>query len=575
MKIPAVLATLEHLRQTLLHWNEAVCQSNWISYLEFHGLVPGFLLGTLWLLSGRIRSKEIQKINDNKDNNNKTYGYGKMPPAPLPSPPVQQEERKRSLRSHLNLANNEENNTTHRSSNSSVAIVLPTKGYRPNSIQNWQAIVTLDYPSNYTSNKLEFIFVMEDKNDPAHKVIQKLVKSTNNLNANLNNRRARIVYSGFASNSSQKIHNLIAGISAATASKFKRKTRARPLLPYKYILCLDDDVHLHPTALSSIVRDMEASHGELRIATGYPFDIPSEHAGILSYAALAYHLPLVIGFSLKERTHFVWGGCMLFRAQDVRPEDDILGFLNAWAAGGYSDDLTVAARCTELGLQVFCPSYAIFPQCLDAEYSLFRYWNYLRRQLVVLDTYASDHNRRTNHVMAVLHCYFSWAFVVPVLSCSIKVGIWVGMQVISVALSLLVVSGVYIGGPDRQAQLYMPYSSLFDYFSKRTAANISTTHTTALGYISAVCFIACSLYAAIALQWMTSIVCTVMEKLNPHTLPPNSLLKRFHWGKLWVGFITTNAVLPVCMVYTFLTRHITWAGVKYRRQSGKIISVEH
>jgi hypothetical protein len=74
---------------------------------------------------------------------------------------------------------------------------------------------------------------------------------------------------------------------------------------------------------------------------------------------------------------------------------------------------------------------------------------------------------------------------------------------------------------------------------------------------------------------MTAIVCTVMEKLNPNTLPSGSLLKRFHWGKLWVGFIAANAVLPVCMVYTFLTRHITWAGVKYKRKKGKIISVEH
>lgn len=560
MKIPELLAILDHLGQTLLHWDKAVCQSKWISYVEFHGMVPGFLLGTLWFLSGRIRSKEIQRIS-----NNKICRKEKMP---LLSPSSQQEERRRSLRSHINQANNDDGLTTKISSYPSVAIVLPTRGYRPNSIQNWQAIVSLDYPSNGNC-KLEFIFVMEDKHDPAHTVIQKLVKSTNNFYTSLNNRSARIVYSGLASYSSQKIHNLIAGISAATSgncSKTKTKRTADPQVVHKYILCLDDDVYLHPTALSSIIRDMEASHGGLRIATGYPFDIPSEHAGILSYAALAYHLPLVIGFSLNERTHFVWGGCMLFRAQDVRPEDDILGFLSSWANGGYSDDLTVAARCTELGLQVFCPSYAIFPQYLDAEYSPVRYWNYLRRQLVVLDTYASDHNRRTNHVMAVLHCYFSWAFVVPVLSCLLKVGIWVGTQVISAAITLL---AVIVGGDAADGQ-----HQVFEYYEKMNTADISTTSSLS-GYISAICFIACSLYAAIALRWMTSVVCTVMEKLNPRTLPPNSLLKRFHWGKLWVGFIVGNAVLPVCMVYTFMTRHITWAGVTYRRQSGKIIAVEH
>lgn len=34
----------------------------------------------------------------------------------------------------------------------------------------------------------------------------------------------------------------------------------------------------------------------------------------------------------------------------------------AWQDGGYSDDLTVASKCTELGLVIYCPGYSIFPQ---------------------------------------------------------------------------------------------------------------------------------------------------------------------------------------------------------------------
>lgn len=36
--------------------------------------------------------------------------------------------------------------------------------------------------------------------------------------------------------------------------------------------------------------------------------------------------------------------------------------LQAWQDGGYSDDLTVASKCTELQLPIYCPGYAIFPQ---------------------------------------------------------------------------------------------------------------------------------------------------------------------------------------------------------------------
>jgi hypothetical protein len=51
---------------------------------------------------------------------------------------------------------------------------------------------------------------------------------------------------------------------------------------------------------------------------GYPFDVPAGDAGLLSYAALSYHLPLIVPFSVKERIEFVWGGCMLFRTAEMR-----------------------------------------------------------------------------------------------------------------------------------------------------------------------------------------------------------------------------------------------------------------
>ncbi len=48
-----------------------------------------------------------------------------------------------------------------------------------------------------------------------------------------------------------------------------------------------------------------------------------------------------------------------------------------------------------------------------ADPTLGTWWNYLRRQLYVMDTYASAHNRRVNHTMLALHAYLSWAAVAP------------------------------------------------------------------------------------------------------------------------------------------------------------------
>lgn len=60
---------------------------------------------------------------------------------------------------------------------------------------------------------------------------------------------------------------------------------------------------------------------------GYPFDVPKpgNPAPLTSYCVSVYHLPLLIAFSIATRTSFVWGGCMLLRAERLRSRDpDIL-----------------------------------------------------------------------------------------------------------------------------------------------------------------------------------------------------------------------------------------------------------
>jgi len=56
------------------------------------------------------------------------------------------------------------------------------------------------------------------------------------------------------------------------------------------------------------------------LLVGYPLDIPPVGAGLLTYAVLVYHLPLLIGFSLRPRAAFVWGGCMLLPLAHLRAD---------------------------------------------------------------------------------------------------------------------------------------------------------------------------------------------------------------------------------------------------------------
>ena len=61
-----------------------------------------------------------------------------------------------------------------------------------------------------------------------------------------------------------------------------------------------------------------------------------------------------------------------------------------------------------------CDAFLCPVQVADPPFAT--YWNYLRRQLFVMDTYASAHNRRVNHTMLTLHAYLSWAVVLPLLT---------------------------------------------------------------------------------------------------------------------------------------------------------------
>lgn len=44
----------------------------------------------------------------------------------------------------------------------------------------------------------------------------------------------------------------------------------------------------------------------------------------------------------------------------------------------------------------------------------------------------------------------------------------------------------------------------------------------------------------------------------------------FSWFKLWLGFYLTNAVLPCCMLYTYLNPWVEWGGIWYAKSKGKV-----
>lgn len=363
------------------------------------------------------------------------------------------------------------------------------------------------------------MFVVEDMDDPSISIVKELSAAFNDSK----DKNIEIVCAGRGRHSSQKIHNLIDGIKHCIKSSQDPQN--------EYIMCMDDDVQPHCDFLQNLICDLD-SMPDIRVATAYPFDItPKRDASIFSYATLAYHLPLSVGLAIHTKTRFVWGGCMAFRLEDM--VDDRLGIISSWARGGYSDDLTVAAQMGKLGLQIYCPGSAVFPQWLPEAMTFRQYWNYLRRQLFVLDTYSDAHNKYTNYALVCLFIYGSVGFVAPAITIPLRAGLY-----------------------------------LFEFTACTGTLVISKVWNLSVGL-----FCIGVVYMGAALAQMIAETATLISIL--HGSDRAAIVSKLSFFRIAIGFLFAQLVSPLCLAYTLLTPHIVWSGVKYVRKRGKVSVVSH
>ncbi|KAK9839375.1 hypothetical protein WJX84_011562 [Apatococcus fuscideae] len=86
---------------------------------------------------------------------------------------------------------------------------------------------------------------------------------------------------------------------------------------------------------------------EAFMVTGYPFDIPPADADLLTLCMLVYHLPLLIAFSVRQQTQFLYGGCMLFPLEPLRSQQ--YPFIQAWQDGAYKGPPALGSGGTTSG----------------------------------------------------------------------------------------------------------------------------------------------------------------------------------------------------------------------------------
>ncbi|KAH7440081.1 hypothetical protein KP509_04G090400 [Ceratopteris richardii] len=471
-----VLLLLQRLDVWLV-WASSLCLHPLALAIQLQGSIICLGLALGWAFAAIVRNKELIRIKDGEQSGHSfSFLYSDM------------NDLEHSVQAKLPR----------------VTIIMPIKGVSEHSESNWRSQLISLY-----GGPTEFLFVVESKDDPAFKAVSELLLD---LQDQVN---AKAIVAGFSTTCSQKIHNQLAGISAMHEET-------------KYVLFLDDDVRLHPGTIGALVTCME-QNPKIFILTGYPFDIPSGSLG--SYCMFEYHMPCSMGFATGGRTFFLWGGCMMMHADDFRK--DRYGMVTGLRHGGYSDDMTLAAVAGANKRLISSPPVAIFFHPLVNNISFSQYWNYLRKQTFVLESYNSYVNWLMNRALFYSHCWLSWSFVLPF-----------AMSAVQLLIFLRHLSG----------SIYVRHNFHMN------------------GLVFACCHFVCVMIEMASLKHLSRVEIELGNALSPEQKPFS--IQSFNWFLVFWALIVDNFLYPVSAVYSHVTQSIDWAGVKYHLRDGKIHRIE-
>jgi cellulose synthase/poly-beta-1,6-N-acetylglucosamine synthase-like glycosyltransferase len=234
-----------------------------------------------------------------------------------------------------------------------VALFAPCKGLDLDLETNLRALLEQDY------DDYEITFVVESAADPACPAIRRAMAAHPWV-------AARVVFAGRATDSGQKVHNLL----VATEHLSRQ---------IKYVAFVDSDARPGPQWLRSLVAHLDEP--DVGAVTGYRWFTP-ERPTLAN--ALVYSMNCDVISLLTRSSHYlIWGGSWAIR----RSVFDAVGLRNAWR-GTLSDDLVASRLMRRSRLQVrFEPACVVAsPLHQTAGHAM----SFIRRQYVIARLYTFD-----------------------------------------------------------------------------------------------------------------------------------------------------------------------------------------
>ncbi|XP_059634896.1 uncharacterized protein LOC132277161 [Cornus florida] len=470
-------SSFDSLDVFLISASKACCSSP-ARFIQYQGYFICLTLALGWAFAAYVRNREIRQMKDSMNGGN-SFAF------------LSHDINDLEHSNQVNLPR--------------VTVVMPLKGFGEHNLHNWRSQITSLY-----GGPLEFLFVVESTEDPAYRAVTRLLSDFKD------NIDAKVLVAGFSTTCSQKIHNQLVGVE-------------RMHKDCKYVLFLDDDVRLHPGTIGALTAEME-KNPKIFIQTGYPLDLPSGSLG--SYCIYEYHMPCSMGFATGGRTFFLWGGCMMMHADDFR--NDHHGVVTGLRDGGYSDDMTLAAIAGAHNRLITSPPVAVFPHPLASDLNFSRYWNYLRKQTFVLESYATRINWVMNRALFSVHCYLSWGFVAPYI-----------MAVIHVAAALRIHSKGY-----SLEETAFPFG----------------------GLLLVGCLAICTVVELLSMWNLTRVEVKLCNMLSPEA-PPLSL-GSYNWCLVFIAMLVDNFLYPVSAIRSHFSQSIDWSSIRYHLKNGKICMIE-
>lgn len=238
-----------------------------------------------------------------------------------------------------------------------ASIIAPCRGLDQGLKENLTALFLQDYPA------YEIIFVTEDAHDPALNVIEELRKAfAGKGGAN----SAHVVHAGKATESGQKVHNLIAAVGEVSEHS-------------KVFIFVDTDAMPQALWLRTLVSPL--ADERMGAATGYRWFIPI-NGGLSSHLRAVWNASIASALGEREERNFCWGGSTAIR----RATFEQLNMLERWR-GTLSDDFTMMRVLRAANLPIH-----FVPQCLTPsleDCTVRELFEFTTRQLKITRVYAS------------------------------------------------------------------------------------------------------------------------------------------------------------------------------------------